>query len=58
MIPVITPAVPRTEADRIELERSIARHPAGKARRLTPSQCPECGQNASGSLGSPVSSLR
>jgi len=38
-------------ADESELEASMSRHPAGKARVLDLSKCPTCGSRPSGALG-------
>lgn len=48
-LPVPTP--PLEPEDELELLASMARHPAGKGRRLT--QCPTCGNSVSGALGDP-----
>lgn len=47
------PDQPLSPEDEIALAMSMSRHPAGRARlERDPSQCPTCGQNASGALGS------
>lgn len=43
------PDLPLTGEEEAELEASMRRHPAGRARNIN--QCPTCGQNASGALG-------
>lgn len=57
MMPALRPVPdPLSEADELELEASMRRHPAGK-RREDLSRCPTCGQNASGALGEAALSL-
>ena len=48
--------VPRlSDADRLELEASIARHPAGKRRVVIDlSICPTCNHRVSGAIGAPA----
>lgn len=45
------PRPPLSKDDQVALAASMRRHPAGKARSL--SECPTCGQNVSGALGTP-----
>lgn len=48
---------PLTDAELIELEASMKRHPAGKQRTVDVHRCPTCGQRPSGALGDPELSL-
>lgn len=48
---------PLSVDQQLELQASMARHPAGKQRGVDLSRCPTCGQNASGALGEAALSL-
>ena len=53
-LPLQLPVPRLSDADRLELEASIARHPAGKRRVIDLSVCPTCNHKVSGAIGSPA----